>query len=96
MLVLAWALGSAVKDVQTGEYLAGALEAGIPYYMLPALITVRTLSLLIEAVMATEFFFNARSRANVRPSLDLQSAASVACRESGGTQWAVFGLATSP
>lgn len=41
MLVLAWALGHVVKDVQTAEYLAGALESGVPSYMLPALISVR-------------------------------------------------------
>lgn len=40
MLVLAWALGHVVKDVQTAEYLSGALETGIPAYLLPALITV--------------------------------------------------------
>lgn len=41
MLVLAWALGDVVKDVQTAEYLAGALESGVAPYMLPALISVR-------------------------------------------------------
>lgn len=41
VLVLAWALGHVVKDVQTAEYLSGALEAGIPSSMLPALISVR-------------------------------------------------------
>ncbi len=40
VLVLAWALGHVVKDVQTAEYLSGALETGIPAYLLPALITV--------------------------------------------------------
>ncbi|CAM9275362.1 unnamed protein product [Scytosiphon promiscuus] len=40
VLVLAWALGHVVKDVQTAEYLSGALETGIPSYMLPALISV--------------------------------------------------------
>ncbi|CAM9370968.1 unnamed protein product [Ectocarpus sp. 12 AP-2014] len=39
VLVLAWALGQVVKDVQTAEYLSGALETGIPPYMLPALIS---------------------------------------------------------
>lgn len=41
VLVLAWALGDVVKDVQTAEYLAGALGTGIPASMLPALISVR-------------------------------------------------------
>lgn len=41
VLVLAWALGDVVKDVQTAEYLAGALESGVAPYMLPALISVR-------------------------------------------------------
>ncbi|CAM9649365.1 unnamed protein product [Hapterophycus canaliculatus] len=40
VLVLAWALGHVVKDVQTAEYLSGALETGIPSYMLPALISL--------------------------------------------------------
>lgn len=40
VLMLAWALGHVVKDVQTAEYLAGALETGIPSYMLPVLISV--------------------------------------------------------
>lgn len=41
VLVLAWALGHVVKDVQTAEYLSGALEAGIPSSLLPSLISVR-------------------------------------------------------
>lgn len=41
MLVLAWGLGQVVKDVQTAEYLAGALETGISAFMLPALVSVR-------------------------------------------------------
>lgn len=41
VLVLAWGLGHTLKDVQTAEYLAGVLEAGIPPYLLPALISVR-------------------------------------------------------
>lgn len=40
MLILAWALGNVVKDVQTAEYLSGALETGIQAYMLPAMISV--------------------------------------------------------
>lgn len=44
VLVLAWALGHVVKDVQTAEYLSGALEAGISSSMLPALISVRRAS----------------------------------------------------
>lgn len=44
VLVLAWALGQVVKDVQTAEYLASALEAGIPPYLLPALVSVRLLN----------------------------------------------------
>ena len=40
MLILAWALGNVVKDVQTAEYLSGALETGIQAYILPALISV--------------------------------------------------------
>lgn len=44
VLVLAWALGQVVKDVQTAEYLASALEAGIPAYLLPALVSVRLLT----------------------------------------------------
>eukprot|EP00904_Undaria_pinnatifida_P013206 jgi/Undpi1/9015/HiC_scaffold_26.g11475.m2 len=40
VLILAWALGSVVKDVQTAEYLSGALETGIQAYVLPAMISV--------------------------------------------------------
>ncbi|CAM9153916.1 unnamed protein product, partial [Choristocarpus tenellus] len=40
VLVLAWALGRVVKEVQTAEYLAGALESGIHPALLPALISV--------------------------------------------------------
>eukprot|EP00903_Cladosiphon_okamuranus_P005358 g5353.t1 len=40
VLVLAWALGNVVKDLQTAEYLSGALETGIPSYLLPSLISV--------------------------------------------------------
>ncbi|CAM9348857.1 unnamed protein product [Ascophyllum nodosum] len=40
VLLLAWALGHVVKDVQTAEYLAGVLGTGIPPYMLPTLISV--------------------------------------------------------
>lgn len=44
MLILAWALGSVVKDVQTAEYLSGALETGIQAYVLPAMISVSSAS----------------------------------------------------
>lgn len=40
VLLLAWALGHVVKDVQTAEYLAGVLGEGIPPYMLATLISV--------------------------------------------------------
>lgn len=40
VLLLAWALGHVVKDVQTAEYLAGVLGTGIPPYMLASLISV--------------------------------------------------------
>ena len=48
VLVLAWALGHVVKDVQTAEYLSGALETGIPSYLLPSLISVSGAPLLIR------------------------------------------------
>lgn len=53
VLVLAWALGQVVKDVQTAEYLSGALETGIPPYMLPALISVSGPSLAPESAVCS-------------------------------------------
>ncbi|CAN0278917.1 unnamed protein product, partial [Phaeothamnion confervicola] len=40
VLVLAWALGQVVLEVGTATYLAGALEAGVPPSLLPALVAV--------------------------------------------------------
>ena len=38
ILVLAWSLGSVIKDVGTAEFLASALQAGLPAWALPACI----------------------------------------------------------
>jgi Na+/H+ antiporter NhaC len=38
ILVLAWSLGSVIKDVGTAEFLASALQTGLPAWALPACI----------------------------------------------------------
>lgn len=40
VLVLAWALGAVIADVGTADFLAGALQAGLPAWSLPALISL--------------------------------------------------------
>ena len=40
VLVLAWALGSVIADVGTADYLAGALQSGLPQWGLPALVSL--------------------------------------------------------
>ena len=39
VLVLAWALGAVIGDVGTAEFLAGALQTGLPAWALPALVS---------------------------------------------------------
>jgi len=39
VLVLAWALGAVIADVGTADFLAGALQAGLPAWALPALVS---------------------------------------------------------
>ena len=39
VLVLAWALGAVIADVGTAEFLARALQAGLPAWALPALVS---------------------------------------------------------
>lgn len=40
VLLLAWALGAVITDVGTAEFLASALQAGLPAWSLPALISL--------------------------------------------------------
>ena len=40
VLLLAWALGAVIADVGTAEFLASALQGGLPAWSLPALISV--------------------------------------------------------
>lgn len=42
VLILAWALGAVIADVGTAEYLSTALQAGLPAWSLPALISLLT------------------------------------------------------